>query len=344
MFIWLAAVVLGAALLLSAGSTLTPFLLAVIIAYIGSPVVEKLAPGPLGRVGSTLLVLVALVVVILLIPLLLLPFLLGQLFEIASKVPNMLTDGWNWLGDKIPTLGAWSGTDYRSLFENWEFSADQLGSAKAAGSTIASIAAGLGGAAGLVLTTLILTPLVAFYLLRDWPGLMARVGSLIPTQIRPTVVRVATIFDRTLSEFLRAQFGVMLLMAFIYSVLLLMAGTPFAIAIGVTTGFLCFIPFAGFAIGLVLAIAVTLLNLEAWTDLVWTVLAMCVGTSIESFFLTPKIVGEKTGLGPVSVILALAVMGSVFGLAGMLVAVPLAAVVVAVLRHYLPSDTTSPGV
>lgn len=342
LLVWLVAVLGAGALLVSAGAVLTPFVIALILAYIGSPAVERLAAGPLGRVGATLVVLLGLTVVVIAIPLLLLPLLVGQLVAIAGELPATLGALWAWLGANVPAFAFMAETDMRELVAAWKPSADHLAGAKVAGEMVAEVLGEIGGFAGFVLTTLLLTPLVAFYLLRDFPSLVRRSGAAIPPQLRPEVTNVARIFDRTLSEFLRAQFSVMLLMALIYSALLLIAGAPYAIAVGLVAGMLSFIPYAGFALGLVLALAVTALNLDSWLDLVWVVLAMGAGSLVEGFFLTPKIVGEKAGLGPVAVILAITVMGALFGFVGMLVAVPLAAMVLALLRHYV-TDRPAPA-
>lgn len=333
---WLALAAALVALLYSASSALTPFLIAVVIAYMGVPLVDRLAKKGLGRTGATCAVLVVLMIAILLLPLALLPILIAQAIEVAREVPEALSASWDWLADKVPGLSddLLSGDGLASIADKVSFGT--------AGEKVVEFLAAFGrnlGAAFGFLATLVITPLVAFYLMRDWHRIIGATARNIPTTLLPAVTDVASIADRTLSEFLRGQVTVMMLMSVVYSALLLVTGTPFAIAIGVVSGVLCFIPFIGFLVGFSLVAAVTLIDFQSWGGVLLPLAAMCVGTSFESFWLTPKIVGDRTGLGPVSVLLSLSVMGSLFGFAGMLVAIPAAAVAFALWRHHAPALT-----
>ena len=334
---WLAVAAVLMTGLYATSSAITPFLIAAVIAYMGVPSVDELVNKGLNRTGATCVVLVVLMLAILLLPLALLPIIISQAIEVVRGVPDAFSSAWSWLIERIPGLsekdlsteGLGSLTDNLSLGgAGLEKVADFLGAlVRNVGATFGFIA------------TLLITPLVAFYLMRDWHGLIQATARNIPAPVLPTVTHVASIADRTLSEFLRGQVTVMLIMAVVYSVLLTVTGAPFAIAIGVITGLLCFVPYIGFFLGFFLVAIVTLLDFQSWGGVAWPLAAMCVGTLIEGFWLTPKIVGDRIGLGPVSVLLALSVMGSLFGFAGMLMAIPVAAVVFALWRHYLPSFT-----
>lgn len=333
---WLAVAAVLIAVFYAASAAIAPFLIAIVIAYMGVPAVDKLAGMGMGRTVATCVVVALLMLVILLLPLALLPIVISQVIDVARGLPDAFASAWAWLGAHVPGIGGkdLTGDELGKLTEQFSLGA----SLEKAVELLGSVGRNLGAFVGFV-ATLLITPLVTFFLMRDWHGLITATANNIPARILPTVSQIATIADRTLSEFLRGQLTVMLLMAVVYSVLLGVAGTPFAVAIGVITGLLCFIPYIGFLFGLGLVVIVTALNFETWAGVLWPLVALTAGTLVESFWLTPKIVGERSGLGPVTVLLALSVMGSLFGMAGMLVAIPLAAVLLAVWRFYLPKFT-----
>ena len=303
----------------------------IVIAYIGEPAVAWLAQRGLNRSTATCIILFALVVLVLLAPLLLLPVIVTQVLEVAQGLPNAIAASWAWLLDRVPGLNRLAAdTELVDLTDYIKVDANSLAKA---GALLGFFGRNIGSLFGL-LATLFITPLVAFYLMRDWQVLVRAAKRNIPTALQPTVINITTITDNVLGEFLRAQLMVMILMAIIYSVLLAVAGAPFAIAIGVITGLLCFVPYVGFLFGVILAFVMTLLNLEAWVDLAWIAGALAIGYIVENFWLTPQLLGERTGLGPVAVLLALALMGSLFGFAGVLLAIPCAAVIFALWRHY----------
>ena len=334
---WVVVATALCAVLYAASSALAPFLIAVVLAYIGVPLVDMLSAKRMNRTAATCLVVLLLMAIVLFIPIALLPIVIAQSIEVIKGLPNAFSAGMDWLTTNVPYL---SELDIKKEgLSLWESGLALNGAAL---EKVAGFLGAFGKNLGLVLgffATLLIAPLVAFYLMRDWHGLVKSAEKNIPAAMAPTVSHIASITDKTLSNFLRGQLSVMLAMAVIYSILLSIAGAPFAVAIGVVTGLLCFIPYVGFALGLFLVVVVTLLNFNGLGSVAWPVAAMLVGNVLESFWLTPKLVGERSGLGPVAVLLALSVMGSLFGFAGMLVAIPLAAVIFAVWKHYLPSFT-----
>ena len=333
--IWFAAVALVVVILISAGEALAPFFIAAIIAYIGTPLVDKINNIGANRNLAAIFILVIMFAIFIIIPVMVIPLFLHQTFEALQYLPNFIAKIWNWLLANVPGLSQYKETSLRELLANFEFSTQYLSSISTyVTQFITGVLDNIAEVIGFFVL-LVVAPFVAFYLMRDWHKIFATSQKYIPRKFRPTIINIAKIFDETLSQFLRAQFIVMLLMAVIYAFLLSIAQTPFAITIGIVAGLLCFIPYAGFAIGLSLAIIVTLLNLETWYHLLYTIIAMVVGTTFESFWLTPKVVGDRSGLGPVSVILSLSVMGALFGFTGLLLAIPVAAIIFALWRHYL---------
>ena len=325
-----AAGALAAVLLFVAREALVPFVFGALAAYICAPAVERLSRHMPRRAAAALLAAAA-VLLLLAAPVLIVPVLAVQVFELLSLLPaaadairerlDMLVpagDGFDLgdVGDILPGLGEYAGS---------------------AGSAIAGIFSWLGsglGALATLLATLLIMPLVMFYLLADWDGALSRGRMLLPQAVRAPALEVLGVCDRVLSEFLRAQLLVIVIMMILYSLLLALAGVPYPAALGAISGLLVFIPYAGFAVGLILALAVTALDFSGYAALAWAAGAMVAGALIESLWITPWLIGERIGLGPVAVLLALAVMGSAFGMVGMLLAIPAAAVAAALWRHY----------
>ena len=217
------------------------------------------------------------------------------------------------------------------------------------GANIADYAVGLntghlreGGSALVGLAALVLLiPVVMFYLLQDWPQLVANVQAIIPRPMLPRTLRIFNDIDSVLSQFLRGQLSVMLLLAVFYSVGLWLAGLKFALPVGVITGLLVFIPYIGFGGGLVLAILTALLQADGWSPLIGVAIVYGLGQAIESFVLTPYLVGERIGLHPVAVIFALMAFGQLFGFVGVLVALPASAAILVGLRELRAAWLTS---
>jgi phosphoribosylaminoimidazole-succinocarboxamide synthase len=192
-----------------------------------------------------------------------------------------------------------------------------------------------------VLANLLLIPVVMFYLLKDWDVMVARVAALTPRPWVDTVNRVAHAMDQVVGEFLRGQMAVMATLSAYYALALWAAGLNYALPIGLLTGVLSFVPFLGFGLGLILALLVALLQFADWTGVGWVAGIYLAGQVLESYVITPRLVGERVGLHPVAVVFALAAFGQLFGFVGVLLAVPLAAVLLVALRELHRSYETS---
>jgi phosphoribosylaminoimidazole-succinocarboxamide synthase len=174
---------------------------------------------------------------------------------------------------------------------------------------------------------------VMFYLLKDWDVMVARVAALAPRPWMSAVTRVARAMDQVVGEFLRGQLAVMATLSAYYALALWAAGLNYALPIGLLTGVLSFVPFLGFGLGLILALLVALLQFADWTGVAWVSGIYLAGQVLESYVITPRLVGERVGLHPVAIIFALAAFGQLFGFVGVLLAVPLAAVLLVALRE-----------
>lgn len=326
---------------------LTPFVVAAILAYALTPVVEKLDALSGGRVPRVLAVVVVELVflaLLLAIALLIVPILFKQLPLLREQVPPLLSQFNEFLSPKLAALGLNVSLDVASirafltehLSANLESSASQLlASARMGGSVALSI---LGNA--------VLIPVVLFYLLMDWRRLVEMALALVPPRLRPAVDSFTAEADNVLGQYLHGQLLVMGALAVYYSVGLALFGLNLALPIGVFTGLAVAIPYVGFGVGLILALLAGFLEFSAQAGhvsaLVMVAVVYGLGQVVESYYLTPRLVGERIGLHPLAVIFALLAFGHVLGFVGILIALPLSAVLLVAIRRlraaYLASD------
>jgi predicted PurR-regulated permease PerM len=199
-----------------------------------------------------------------------------------------------------------------------------------------------GGALVALLVNLLLIPVAMFYLLRDWNNLVSHIDQIVPRHWHAKVREIAAEVDAILAEFLRGQISVMLLMSFFYVIAMWLVGLEFALPIGIVAGMLVFVPYLGMILGLLLATLAAAMQFTAFGSvaLVWTVFGA--GQLIEGMVVTPWLVGDRIGLHPLAVVFALMAFGQLFGFFGVLLALPLAAMLLVGLRHakevYLASE------
>jgi predicted PurR-regulated permease PerM len=191
------------------------------------------------------------------------------------------------------------------------------------------------------LANLVLVPVVTFYLLRDWDVLVARIHELIPRQQEPTVAKLARASDEVLGQFLRGQLTVMVALGVIYTTGLWLIGLDLALLVGMIAGLVSFVPYLGTIVGILLAGVAALMQFGDAMHLLYVAIVFAVGQSLEGMILTPLLVGDKIGLHPVAVIFAVMAGGQLFGFVGVLIALPVAAVVVVILRHMREVYTAS---
>ncbi len=327
---WLAFAVLLATggLVYLLGPILTPFLAGALLAYIFDPLVDRLETRGLSRTTGTAIVIVVAGLALFALLLVALPLFQGQFVELSQRVPAALdmlrTRFLPWLQH---TLGI--SVDFNlAALQTWlTEKATQNGAA-----WLPKLQTGALAIVG-VLANLLLIPVVMFYLLKDWDVMVARVAELAPRPWLGAVTRVARAMDAVVGEFLRGQLSVMAALSLYYAVALWAAGLEYALPIGILTGVLSFVPFLGFGLGMILALLVALLQFADWTGVAWVAGIYLIGQVLESYVITPRLVGERVGLHPVAVIFALAAFGQLFGFVGVLLAVPLAAVLLVALRE-----------
>lgn len=329
--LWVAAGLAVLGLLYVLSPILTPFLLAGILAYICNPVTDRLAAAGLPRLAAVVLVIVALAGLVTGLVLIILPLLLEEGRQLAARAPEALALAHEKLAPWLrQNFGIRLKLDAASLQKlaagNWDTVQVILerlySSLKIGGVALVGLA-----------VNLLLAPVVMFYLLLDWNGLLARLDSAVPRPWHGKVGQVAADIDGVLSQYLRGQVLVMGILAGYYSIALWIADIPSALSIGVVTGLLIFIPYLGYATGLILALLVSVLQFAGWGPVFAVLVVYGIGQVLESFVLTPFLVGERIGLHPLAVIFALMAFGQLFGFFGILAALPASAALLVGLRE-----------
>lgn len=325
---------------------LTPFLAAAVIAYICDPLVDRLsATGNgklrLGRTSATVVVMTGIAIAILGLFLILVPLLQKQSILIAERLPGLIDHTRHsiepWLQAKFGISFSIDSAHIQSIVsKNWKTTGDIVGEVLKTAGTQGLAFIG-------ILANLCLLPVVLFYLLRDWDVLVGNIGELIPREWIGKATAIAHEVDDVVAEFLRGQLSVMAALCVFYSIGLWLVGLDMALSIGLIAGLLSFVPYLGFALAFVMAVLLALLQFTSLSQVVPVLLVFGLGQVVESMILTPLLVGDRIGLHPVLVILALLAGGQLFGFTGVLLALPVSAAIAVGLRHtkrsYLNSDT-----
>jgi predicted PurR-regulated permease PerM len=331
---WIAIAALAVLALWALGPVLTPFVVAAVLAYALTPVVDRLdnlAGGRMPRVLAVVIVELVFILALFGIILLVVPVITKEIPLMRQQLPALLDKLQGVLTPWLAELGIQVSLDMASLRErlsgylneNW-------------GDNFASLwsSVKLGGSVALaVIGNAVLIPVALFYLLLDWKHVVPRVLELVPPRARPSVDSFTAEADQVLGQYLHGQLLVMGTMAAFYSIGLMLFGLDLALPIGVFTGLAMFVPYVGFGIGLLLALVAGLLEFMSIKALVMVGVVYGAGQLFEGFYLTPRLVGERIGLHPLAVIFALLAFGQVFGFVGVLIALPASAVLLVAIRR-----------
>jgi predicted PurR-regulated permease PerM len=339
---WLAALVLAVAALYVLRGILLPFVAGLALAYLLDPVADRFERMGVGRLGATLLILVLFVLAFVLALVLLVPLLFHQVQSFVDRLPEYV--------DRLQALLVEQGRPLLERLGGREALADVQSSAgdlvKQGGAWLLGFLRGLwsGGQALIgVFALLVVTPVVAFYILVDWDRMIGSIDAWVPVRNRETVRRLAREINQAIAGFIRGQALVCLILGTFYAVALAAIGLNFGALIGMTAGFLSFIPYVGSLTGLLVSVGMALV--QFWPDWTWILATLGVfvaGQFFEGNILSPKLVGASVGLHPVWLMFALFAFGSLFGFVGLLLAVPLAAAVGVLARFALQSYLASP--
>jgi len=313
---------------------LMPFAVAAMLAYLGDPLADRLERLGLNRMWAATIVFVVIMVAVVGVLLLLIPLIARQIENLVSNLPRY----GDWAQNTV-----WPWLQARLHLDPHTFDSDRLLAAiKAHIGSIGGVASAvLGkvsrGGLGIAmwLTNLVLIPVVAFYLLRDWDRLVAKVDGMLPRSIQPTIAYLASESDKILGAFVRGQLLVMLALGVFYGAGLGVVGLTVGPLIGMVAGLLSFVPYLGFIIGFVAAIVAALVQYGDWAHVLMVCGVFAVGQLLEGYVLVPKLVGDKIGLHPVAVMFAVLAGGYLFGFLGVLLALPAASVIMVLLRYLL---------
>ncbi len=311
---------------------LFPFVFGALIAYLGDPLVDFFESKNINRGVGVALVFLLLTTVFVAALLFLIPMLLNQLDALIRGIPHFYSWATQelapWIQERFGLEGAAvPHLDLSSqLAEHWQ----SLGKIAAqAGKKLT----GSGASILMGVANLALVPVVAFYLMRDWDHIMAKMLGMMPVAWQKNTSLMVTEADEVVGAFLRGQIIVMCALGLIYGTGLWMIGVQMALLLGLVAGLASLVPYMGFIVGITASLVVAYMQFHDWSILLWVVVVFGVGQAIESMLLTPVLVGDRIGLHPVAVIFALLAGGQLAGFVGVVVALPVAAVITVFARH-----------
>ena len=326
---WLVAIALFGWLIYLLAPVLTPFVASALLAYMGDPLADRLQRLKMPRTLAVVAVFTLTLLVLVLLIVLLGPLIRSQISALAAALPGIIVSVEQvWLPGILNFLEIDPGENvgigafiaqYGEMAGTW--GATILGSLSKSGRAVAA-----------AVLSLFLIPIITFYLLRDWDSITAHISALVPSQQRATFLELSRKTDDVLGAFLRGQLMVMAALSFIYSLGLTLVGLQYAIAIGVVSGLVSFVPYLGFVFGIALAALTVVLEPNALWMMVGVIATFSIAQFFEGSFLTPKLVGDQIGLHPVIIIFAVVAGGQLFGFFGILLALPAAAVLSVVVQ------------
>ena len=338
---WLISLLAFCAFVYVFSGVLLPFVAGMAVAYLLDPICDRLERLGFKRMWATLTILMAFILVLVLFFILLLPVLGNQLASFLSKFPDLVSQLQalvsQHLGDNVTSL---AGIDMKDIQASM---VDILGQGATFVGKLAQSVWNGGQALLSILSLFVITPVVAFYLLLDWDHMVARVDSWLPRDHLGELRGLAKEMDEAVAGFVRGQLSVCFVLGAFYAVALALAGLNFGLLIGMGAGLISFIPFVGAGLGFVVSVGVALV--QFWPD--WPMILIigaifAVGQFLEGNILQPKLVGDSTGLHPVTLMFALFAFGYLFGFVGMLIAVPAAAMIGVLARFALKQYLASP--
>ncbi|MBK8451968.1 MAG: AI-2E family transporter [Thiofilum sp.] len=313
---------------------LMPFLAGALIAYLLDPVTDRLEVKGLSRTAAVTIVFLLGFFLVLIILLLIIPIIETQLRKLLEVLPGYISWG-------VSTLGPFLEKNFNidlSVFEVERLKEIIASNWRSTGGFIKNTLQTVSKSGFVLLewlANLALIPLISFYLLRDWDRLVAYIHDLLPRSIEPIVTRLTIESDQVLGAFLRGQLSVMVVLGFIYALGLSLVGLEFGVLIGIIAGLVSFVPYLGVIIGLLLACLAVIFQTQSLGDLLGVFAVFGLGQLVESFVLTPLLVGDKIGLHPVIVIFSIMAGGELFGFVGILLALPVTAIIAVVLRYII---------
>lgn len=338
---WLALLVLAGGLIWLLSPILTPFVLSALLAWLGNPLVMRLEKAGRSRNTAVIIVFVLMSLILALTLILLIPLLEDQIRQLILWLPRLA----EWTTTiVIPWIETKFGVSLKQYVDPMAVVNLIKSHWQQAGGVAATVLGGISKSGLAILgwiATISLIPVVTYYFLRDWQSMLLRLQSLIPRPIEPTFMKLARESDAVLGNFMRGQISVMLVLGMIYALGLWLVGVEFGFLIGFIAGLVSFVPYLGAFVGISAALVAALVQGMDPMHLGLVVAVFMVGQTLESFFLTPWLVGDSIGLHPVAVIFSIMAGGQLFGFLGVLLALPVTAVVMVLLRYAHEQYTAS---
>lgn len=341
---WLLAIIGFCSALWLLSGVLTPFVLALAIAYFLNPVVSAMCKIGAPRWLGSLIVLVTFITIVTTVTILLYPLVQAQVVELVNSFPSYVeklqSELWPRVKDVLEHVPAVDLEKLQGNFSQYTNNIMQF-FGRVLGQVVTSSMALLD-----ILALLILTPIVAFYLMRDWPKMLAKVDSYLPVRHAPTIRRELHNIDTMIAGFIRGQALVSLALATFYSIGLSLAGLKYGMVIGLCSGILNFIPIVGTLIGIITSLTMAFIQFDTFGQIAMVAGVFAAAQVLDGYFLTPKLVGDRVGLHPVWIIFAVIAGGKLLGLLGVIIAVPFAGTLAILirlgLRQYRRSKYFSP--
>lgn len=332
--------VLVFALLYFLAPILTPFVVGILLAYLFNPVVNLLMRLHLPRIVAVIVVFLVIALIIMLLVVLLIPLIQTQVVTLSVFIPNTAA----WLQNTIvPLLKAHFGIeqiiDINTLKQQLT---DNLAQAGGAATWVVVKILHSGVALLHLILNLVLIPVVTFYLLFDWNKVLKGLKDLLPRKYKSTIIKLATECNDVLGAFFRGQLLVMLTLGIFYSLGLSLIGLQIGLVIGVVVGVLSIVPYLGIIVGIIVASIAAYLQFGTFISVVPVLLLFAVGQTLDGMFITPKLVGGRIGLHPVAVIFAVLAGGTLFGFFGVLLALPVASIIMVLARFFNQRYQSSP--
>ncbi|MCP4187916.1 MAG: AI-2E family transporter [Gammaproteobacteria bacterium] len=327
---WVIGFALTMVLLNLLSGILLPFVAGMAVAYFLDPVADWLEERQLSRTIATTIILLTFFLLMALLMTLLFPLLQRQVVDLFHMIPGIIetirAETLPWIEQTIADLPPETMEDIRNAAK--EFAGNAV-------NWFTGLVGNLwksGMAFFNLLSLIVITPVVAFYLLRDWDLITAKINNWLPRRPAPIIRAQFIEIDRTLAAFVRGQSIVCLVLALLYGIGLTIVGLKSGLLVGLGTGLISFIPYVGAATGLIVGVGIALFQFNEWLPIIIVACIFLTGQTLESYFLTPRLVGDRVGLHPVWIIFALLAGGALFGFTGVLLAVPVAAVIGVLIR------------
>jgi len=336
---WIAVFLVALALIWLLRGVLLPFVAGLALAYLLDPLATRIERLGVNRVAATFVMIVALVAVLALLAVFIVPVVASQAVTFITSLPDYVAKLQAMVTDPSrPMLGRIVG-DSLPDFKAETFVKDASG---AAGVFLKSLWSGSRALASIV-SVLVIAPVVAFYLLLDWKHMVKVVDDALPRDHADTIRRLAREIDAAVAGFVRGQTGVCATLAVYYSVAFALAGLNYGVLIGLAAGIGTFIPYVGSFIGIAVSLGIAVVQFwPSWTPILVVLGIGVAGQTLESYVLSPYLVGSSVGLHPVWLMFALLAFGYLFGFVGLIVAIPLAAAVAVLVRFAFRRYRESP--